>query len=292
MKDIINTPNKYTYDLWNDILIPKLISAGWTDLGTQTVSVDLYGTVYNETFRGVKNSLGQVFCLENGAYGLYTIIPSIKNLPGNFVPDLTQLNWRVVGSKTPKANDCCSRNPFFDNNFVFYYNDKSFILIDISNIKQNWQNAYFCETKYNPILMFLSIDSNSFLISNFPLILPFVYHRTDIITVRNGLYFYNEDANKNTLTQVLNINSNLIKTGFHLILPFNPDSGYFNVAYPKIFTNNELISQDYVLFFTGAYDISHNTQIGNFDIFYLYKEYPNYVYTANYYIAINRQKFI
>ncbi len=276
MKDIILNPNRYTYALWNDILIPKLVSAGWVDLGTQTVNnVNIYGTNYNETFRGVRNSRNQVFCLENGAFGFYTIIPSVRITPGNFVPNLTELNWRVVGLKTPKANDDAS-NPYFNNNFVFYYNDHSFILIDISNIKTSWSNNNFYRTRYNPILMFLSLSNNTFLISGFPLTLPYAYFKTDIIAVRNGVYIYNEDAAKNTQTSVLSINSNLVKTGFHFVLPFNPSSGYLNVAYPKIFINNELIDQDYVVFFTGAYEINHNTQIGNWDIFYLHKGYPSY----------------
>jgi hypothetical protein len=291
MKDLILSPNKWTYDLWQDILIPKLVSVGWTDLGTQTVSVNLYGTVYNETFRGVKNSLGQVFCLENGAYGLFTIIPSTKNTPGNFIPDLTQLNWRVVGLKTPKANEGGAENLVFDNNFVFYYSDKSFILIDVSNIKTGWYNTYFKGTRYNPVLMFLSISPNVFLIAGANLLWPSAYFRNDIIVVKDGVYIYNEDPTRNDAINVLNIDSNLIKAGFTPPYHWVPNSGYINAYFPKIFINNELIDQDYIISFIGTYDIPHNTNIGNFDIFYLHKPYPNYIYYYNNYIGVNKNKF-
>jgi hypothetical protein len=272
----------YTGSLSNFIetrLKPLLLSVGWVDLGTQTVS--------GITFKALKNSIGQGFFYDiSNPSGWYCYWPTARTINNDFVPDQSLLKWNIVGSKIPSSNDN-TNNPYYSNVFFdIFYNNKSWIVID-KRVPTNADRSYFYYTNYSKASYFISVNENVFFtsineISNITL---FWGKLNQFITYKNGVYYFNEDFNNNTPRTSFNIPKNFHKTGIFIPTNFVSDNTNVNISFPYLFVYNDVYEIRDFVYVNCNFDTDFS--LSNFD-FYLAISNNNF---SNLYIGINRNVY-
>jgi hypothetical protein len=195
-KDIINfsgTTHQNTIQLFD-----YLISKGWTDAGTQTLS--FYSGSYSNTniqFRGIKNASGQIIYF-NTPSGFY-----MSNGGSTFIINLSQNNTN--------NNFITSPNEFFNASCVFpsnsgyastqitpayiFYNNKNFILI-IKNSNYNYINTttFMDYPNYYKVLGYLELGTSG---QYRVLFNDFVIPESSASNYRNVVVWYNNQLYTN-----------------------------------------------------------------------------------------------
>jgi len=279
MKDSINYTG-YLRDFIENELKPRLLSVGWVDLGTQTVS--------GITFKGLKNTLNQGFFYDvSNPNNWFCYWPTGRTIVNDFVPPQTQLKWNIVGSKIPVSNSN-TNNPSLSNRaYDIFYNDKSWIVID-KTPKTTDDYTYFYNTAYRNVAYFISLNENLFFTGNETQAVNTIFRLSPnlnkFITYYNGTYYFNEDFNNNTSRTPLNIPKEFHKTGYFTAHTIIFNNTYANITYPYVFVYNEcFLFKDFVI---SVINFNSNFSLSNFDFYMI----SNYTEPCNqYYIGINRE---
>jgi hypothetical protein len=274
----------YTGSLSNFIetqLKPLLLSVGWIDLGTQTVS--------GITFKGLRNSIGQGFFYDtSNPSGWYCYWPTARIINNDFVPNQSLLKWNIVGSKIPSSTDN-TNNPSYTNvAFDIFYNDKSWIVID-KRVANNYSYDQFYNTNYTKASFFISINNNVFFTSVNTMWANTLFYGklNQHITVKNGVYYFNEDFSNNTPRTNLVIPKAFHKTGYFVPCNFVSDNTNLNISFPYLFIYNDVYEIRDFVYVNCNFDIDFS--LSNFDFYQLFNN--NSYQLTNPYIGINRNVY-
>ncbi len=278
----MKTSISYTGSLSNFIesqLKPLLLSVGWIDLGTQTIS--------GITFKALRNSRGQGFFYDiTNPFGWFCYWPTARIMPNNFVPDQSLLKWNIVGSKIP-ASTSNSSNPSYSNvGFDIFYNDKSWIVID-KRVPDNIAYSYFYFTNFTKASFFISVNDNVFFTAT-----NIVFANTlffgklnQHITVKDGVYYFNEDFSNNTGRESISIPKTFHKTGLFIPSNFVSNNTNINVSFPYLFIFNEVYEIRDFVYVNCNFDIDFS--LSNFDFYRAYS-HSNF---SNIFIGVNRNVY-
>jgi hypothetical protein len=280
----MKTTITYTGYLSNFIetqLKPLLLSVGWVDLGSQTIS-----TI---TFKALKNSIGQGFFYDvSNPSGWYCYWPTARTIANDFVPSQSLLKWNIVGSKIPSSYDN-TNNPYYSNvSFDIFYNNKSWIVID-KRVPNNIDNSYFYNSNYIKVSFFISVNNNVFFTAtNITTINTLFFSRLNQhITIKNGVYYFNEDINNNTPRTSPNIPKSFHKTGYFVPCNFVSDNTNVNISFPYLFIYNDVYEIRDFVYVNCNFDMDFS--LSNFDFYQLYNNTSYLV--SNPYIGINRNVY-
>jgi hypothetical protein len=278
----MKTTITYTGYLSNFIesqLKPLLLSVGWVDLGTQVVS--------GITFKGLRNSIGQGFFYDvSNPSNWFCYWPTARIITNDFVPNQSLLKWNIVGSKIPSSNDN-TNNPYYSNvSFDIFYNDKSWIVID-KRVATNYSYDQFYYTNYTKVSFFISINENVFFTATNIVFANTLYYGklNQHITIKNGVYYFNEDFNNNTPRTSLGIPKTFHKTGYFVPCNFVSNNTNLNISFPYLFVYNDVYEIRDFVYVNCNFDMDFS--LSNFDF---YQALNNYNF-SNLYIGINRNVY-
>jgi hypothetical protein len=280
----MKTTITYTGYLSNFIetqLKPLLLSVGWVDLGTQTVS--------GITFKGLKNSIGQGFFYDvSNPYTWYCYWPTARTITNDFVPSQSLLKWNIVGSKIPSSNDN-TYNPSYSNVvFDIFYNNKSWIVID-KRVPNTYSYSYHTQTNYTKVSFFISINNDVFFTATNIVFANTLFwgKMNQHISVKNGVYYFNEDFNNNSLRESYQIPKTFHKTGYFVPCNFVSDNTNVNISFPYLFIYNDVYEIRDFVYVNCNFDMDFS--LSNFDFYQLY--YNTSYLVSNPYIGINRNVY-
>jgi hypothetical protein len=280
----MKTTITYTGSLSNFIetqLKPLLLSVGWVDLGTQTIS--------GITFKGLKNSIGQGFFYDvSNPNNWFCYWPTARTITNDFVPEQSLLKWNIVGSKIPSSNDN-TNNPYYSNvSFDIFYNDKSWIVID-KRVATTYSYDQFYNTNYTKVSFFISVNNNVFFTAT-----NIVFANTlfwgkipQHITVKNGVYYFNEDFNNNTPRTSFQIPKTFHKTGIIIPSNFVSDNTNVNISFPYLFIYNDVYEIRDFVYVNCNFDTDFT--LSNFDFYEVVNNTSQNF--SNLYIGINRNVY-
>ena len=277
----MKTTITYTGYLSNFIetqLKPLLLSVGWVDLGTQTVS--------GITFKGLKNSRGQGFFYDvTNPSNWFCYWPTARTITNDFVPVQSLLKWNIVGSKIPSAQDNTDNPSYTSVSFDIFYNDKSWIVID-KRVPNAYDYSYFYYTNYTKASFFISLNDNLFFTATNIVFANtlFLGKLNQHITVRNGIYYFNEDFANNTPRTSLGIPKSFHKTGYFVPCNFVSDNTNANISFPYLFIYNDVYEIRDFVYINCNFDTDFS--LGSFDFYQLYNNTSYQL--SNIYIGINR----
>ena len=280
----MKTTITYTGNLSNFIesqLKPLLLSVGWLDLGIQTVS--------GITFKGLRNSIGQGFFYDtSNPYTWYCYWPTVRIINNDFVPNQSLLKWNIVGSKIPASTNNNS-NPSYSNvAFDIFYNDKSWIVID-KRVPDNYSYSYHTLTNFTKASFFISINDNVFFTATNIVFANTLFwgKMNQHISVKNGVYYFNEDFSNNSIRESYQIPKTFHKTGYFVPCNFVSNNTNINISFPYLFIYNDVYEIRDFVYVNCNFDTDFS--LGNFDFYQLYNNtsYP----LSNPYIGINRNVY-